>query len=452
MFCTRLISALSLATVGIMSVLLVEIVQARTTVRVDDDGTVVFWTHAKLCGPGLKSLQTALAPVSLESSLKVIEESLEDEWNRAAGELMPCSKLRFDFNLQTSDRCDTVASPQDKTTARGMYSDMVEKHPGWDTWFVADDRPGIYTRSFVQRTDLGSDQFVYLGGSEKVVDGSPIPARTLLHETIHLMGMDDRYDDTHDLLGRVTGYDCHRGWEGTVGCDGRRFKREQFQELVDNVSNSRFGDATEDFFARSCAVRHIGMDSFNVQMKPPVGLSARHGNVYVGGRFTVAEYADASNRVSGEGEMYFIHISPEIEEAPPFENWRLLGVKPGSFSIKGKLKNKCNLDETPENCRVELEFGLVGGALDQLHTVNEYTNPKTGEVVLLIPQHEAHTTLWVAGFYNPFETELGGGHGRRIAEYYIEWESSGTAMVGSGILRFVDPDKHIAPSPFTPSP
>ena len=45
MFCTRLISALSLATVGIMSVLLVEIVQARTTVRVDDDGTVVLWTH-----------------------------------------------------------------------------------------------------------------------------------------------------------------------------------------------------------------------------------------------------------------------------------------------------------------------------------------------------------------------------------------------------------------------
>ncbi|MBT5686721.1 MAG: hypothetical protein HOJ11_17065 [Gammaproteobacteria bacterium] len=447
MFCTRLISALSLATVGIMGVLLVEIVQARTTVRVDDDGTVVFWTHAKLCGPGLKSLQTALDPGSFESSLEVIEESLEDEWNRAAGELMPCSKLRFDFNLQTSDRCDTVASPQDKTTARGMYSDMVEKHPGWDTWYVADNRPGIYTRSFVQRTDLGSDQFVYLGGSEKVVDGSPIPARTLLHETIHLMGMRDRYDETHDPSGRVTGYICHPGWEGTVGCDGRKLKREQFEELVDNVSNSRFGEATEDFFARSCAVRHIGMDSFNVQMKPPVGLSARDANVYVGGRFTVAEYADSSNRVSGEGEMYFINISPEIEEAPPHERWRLVGVKPGSFSIKGKLKNQCNLDETPENCRVELEFGLVGGALDQLHDVNEYTNLKSG-LVQVIPQHVAHMTLWQAGFYDPFETELGGGHGSRIAEYYIEWEWG----VGSGILRFVDPDKHSAPSPFTPSP
>ena len=425
--------------------LLAEIVQARTTVRVDDDGTVVFWTHAKLCGPGLKSLQTALAPVSLESSLKVIEESLEDEWNRAAGELMPCSKLRFDFNLQTSDRCDTVAPPS-KVTAP-TFKNTFEKHPGWDTWYVADDRPGIYTRSFVQRTDLGSDQFVYLGGSEKVVDGSPIPARTLLHETIHLMGMDDRYDDIHDREGRVIGSKCHPGWEGTVGCDGRMLKREQFEELVDNVSNSRFGDATEDFFAQSCVVRHIGMDSFNVQMKPPVGLSARHGNVYVGGRFTVAEYADASNRVKGEGEMYFINISPEIEEAPPHERWRLVGVKPGSFSIKGKLKNKCNLDETPENCRVELEFGLVGGALDQLHTVNEYTNLKSG-LVQVIPQHVAHMTLWQAGFYDPFETELGGGHGSRIAEYYIEWEWG----VGSGILRFVDPDKHSAPSPFTPSP
>jgi hypothetical protein len=39
-----------------MSVLLAEIVQARTTVRVDDDGTVVSWTRAKLCGPGLKNL------------------------------------------------------------------------------------------------------------------------------------------------------------------------------------------------------------------------------------------------------------------------------------------------------------------------------------------------------------------------------------------------------------
>ena len=451
MFCTRLISALSLATIGIMSVLLAEIVQARTTVRVDDDGTVVSWTRAKLCGPGLKNLQHPLSSNSLESRLKNIEESLEDEWNRAAGELMPCSKLRFDFTLQASDRCDTVAPPQNKTTAHGMYSDMVEKHPGWDTWYMADDRPGVYTRAFMTGTDLGSDQFVYLGGSEDVEDLFGGAGTILLHETTHLMGMDDRYDDTHDLLRRVTGYDCHRGWEGTVGCDGRRFKREQFQELVDNVSNSRFGDATKDFFARSCAVRHIGMDSFNVQMKPPVGLSARHGNVYVGGRFTVAEYADASNRVSGEGEMYFIHISPEADDASPHERWRLLGVKPGSFSIKGKLKNKCNLDETPENCRVELEFGLVGGTPDQLHTVNEYTNLKSG-LVQNIPQHEAHTTLWVAGFYNPFETELGGGHGRRIAEYYIEWESGGTAMVGSGILRFVDPDKHSAPSPFTPSP
>ena len=180
---------------------------------------------------------------------------------------------------------DTAASPQDKTTAHGMYSDMVDKHPGWDTFYIADDRPGVYTRAFVKRTDLGSDQFVYLGGSKDVVGGSPVTARTLLHETTHLMGMRDRYDDTHDLLGRVTGYDCHRGWEGTVGCDGRRFKREQFQELVDNVSNSRFGDATKDFFAQSCAVRYIGMDSFNVQMKPPVGLSARDANVYVGGSF-----------------------------------------------------------------------------------------------------------------------------------------------------------------------
>jgi hypothetical protein len=186
-------------------------------------------------------------------------------------------------------------------------------------------------------------------------------------------------------------------------------------------------------------------------MKPPVGLSARDANVYVGGRFTVAEYADSSHMVSGEGEMYFIHISPEAEEAPPYERWRLVGVKPGSFSIKGRLRNNCNLDETPENCRVELEFGLVGGTPDQLHTVNEYTNLKSG-LVQNIPQHEAHTTLWVAGFYNPFETQLGGGHGRRIAEYYIEWESGGTVMVGSGILRFVDPDKHSAPSPFTPSP
>ncbi|MBH61732.1 MAG: hypothetical protein CL569_04650 [Alphaproteobacteria bacterium] len=447
MFCTRLISSLFLATVGIIGVLLVEIVQARTTVRVDDDGTVVFWTRAKLCGPGLKNLQHPLSSNSLESRLKNIEESLEDEWNRAVAELMPCSNVRFDFTLQASDRCDTVAPPQNKTTAHGMYSDMVEKQPGWDTLYMADDRPGVYTRAFVMGTDLGSDQFVYLGGSEDLEDLFGGAARTFLHETTHLMGMRDRYDDTHDLLGRVTGYDCHRGWEGTVGCDGRRFKLEQFQELVDNVSNSRFGDATEDFFAQSCAVRHIAMDSFNVQMKPPVGLSARHGNIYVGGRFTVAEYADASNRVSGEGEMYFINISPEIEEAPPHERWRVVGVKPGSFSIKGKLKNKCNLDETPENCRVELEFGLVGGMLDQLHTINEYTNLKSG-LVQEIPQFVAHTTLWQAGFYVPFETELGGGHGSRIAEYYIDWEWG----IGSGLLRFVDPDKHSAPSPFTPSP
>ncbi len=434
-----------------MGVLLVEIVQARTTVKVDDDGTVVFWTRAKLCGPGLKNLQHPLSSISLESRLKDIEESLEDEWSRAAGELMPCSNVRFDFTLQASDRCDTVAPPQSKIIAHTLFPHTVEKQPGWDTWYVADDRPGVYTRAFVPGGYLGSDQFVYLGGSEDVEDLFGGAARTLLHETTHLMGMRDRYDDTHDLLGRVTGYDCHRGWGGTLGCDGRRFKREQFEELVDNVSNSRFGDATEDFFAQSCAVRYIGMDSFNVQMKPPVGLSARDANVYVGGRFTVAEYADASNRVSGEGEMYFINISPEAEEAPPHERWRLVGVKPGSFSIKGSLRNNCNLDETPENCRVELEFGLVGGTPDQLHTVNEYTNLKSG-LVQNIPQHEAHTTLWVAGFYNPFETQLGGGHGRRIAEYYIEWESGGTVMVGSGILRFVDPGKHIAPLPFTPSP
>ena len=110
--------------------------------------------------------------------------------------------------------------------------------------------------------------------------------------------------------------------------------------------------------------------------------------------------------VSGEGEMYFIHISPEAEEAPPHVRWRLVGVKPGSFSIKGRLRNNCNLDETPENCRVELEFGLVGGTPDQLHTVNEYTNLKSG-LVQNIPQHEATHHLVGRRILQSFRNQVG---------------------------------------------
>lgn len=468
MFCNKRDLSIFLFFIGLTLGLSPAIVGARTTVSVDDDGTVVFWTRAKLCGPGMETIKALdeiwnpkeplseeETPFTMETLLSELESSLETHWNDAAS-LLACSPLRFDFTLDASDSCGTDSPPRSEITARLVFPHVVTKNPGWDTWYVADHRPGIYDRPFALWGPWGSDSLMYINGHEVVdsilASGPAMAHQTLLHETTHIMTLKDRYEDIDVIEGgklKRIGYVCDAGWKDTIGCDGWTFKPKQFRELAQNVRNSRFSDIVKDHIARSCIIRHIAMNTFNVQKQPPYGLSTTDERTYVRGRFTVSEYDDSTHLIRGEGNMYFTHISPETDQSPS-EQWRLVGVNPGAFSVKGRLLNNCDIMESPEMCRLELDFDPVGGRLEALYTHNEFTNLKSGKVQTW-PQHESVQTMFRAGFFDPFEVKLNSIPESPITIFKIKHEVGGTAIAGAGTLRFIDPTKRKPPSPFVPA-
>jgi len=470
MFCSKRSLYSFLTVIGITVFLLSDIVQARTTVSVEEDGTVVFWTRAKLCGPGIKQLEGTVrledsirlssgekTPYTMETLLNELEKSLETHWNDAASQFA-CSPLRFDFTIDTSDHCETDSPPRSPISAALVFPFLVTKEPGWDTWYVNDSRPGIYDRPYVFTLDpLGDDRVMYLNANEVVRSSGTIgdavgrTHRTLLHETTHLLTLDDRYEDKLSIANGTlkTRSVCDSGWgDNTIGCDGWRFKKEQFDELSQNVRNSSFSDIVKGHIARSCIIRHIHMNTFDVQKQLLSGLSTTDERIYVRGRFTVSEYDYSTHLIRGEGNMYFTHISPETDQNPD-ERWRLVGVNPGAFSVKGRLLNNCDIMESPEMCKLELDFDPVGGLLEALYTNNEFTN-KAGKVQT-IPQHESVEAMFRAGFFDPFEGKLNSRAESPIAIFKIKYEAGGTAISGAGTLRFIDPTKRKPPSPFVPA-